>query len=55
MTEEKYTTNIEIKKETWSRLNDIKKIDESFDDVVIKLLDHYDEDKEEELDRDWVR
>ena len=55
MNEEEYTTTIEIKKETWSRLNDIKKIDESFDDVVNKLLDHYDEDIEQEVDRDWVR
>jgi len=55
MGEEDNVKTIEISKSTWSRLNDIKKIDESFDDVVNKLLDHYDEDKEEELDRDWVR
>ncbi len=55
MSEEEYTTTIEIKKSTWNRLNDLKKVDESFDKVLNKLLDHYDENIEGEVDRDWVR
>ena len=46
---------IEIKKTTFDRINDLKKIGESYDKVLNKLLDHYDENIEQEVDRDWIR
>ena len=49
------TKTIEIRKTTWDRLTDLKKSGESYDKVLNKLLDHYDENIEEEVDRDWVR
>ncbi|MFW6196591.1 MAG: DUF7557 family protein [Thermoplasmatota archaeon] len=55
MGEEEDVKTIEIRKSTWDRLNDLKKIDESIDKVLNKLLDHYDENVEGEVDRDWVR
>lgn len=55
MSEDEETKTIEIKKTTYDRLDDLKKIDESFDKVLNKLLDHYDENIEGEVDRDWVR
>lgn len=55
MRDEEEMMTIEIKKTTWSRLDKLKKNGESFDEVVNKLLDHHDDDIEEEVDRDWVR
>ena len=55
MSEDEETKTIDIKKTTYDRLNALKKIDESFDKVLNKLLDHYDENIEGEVDRDWVR
>ncbi|MBS3781710.1 MAG: hypothetical protein KGY68_03785 [Candidatus Thermoplasmatota archaeon] len=55
MSEKEEARTIEIKKATWDRLDKIRKSDESFDKVLNKLLDRYDEDLEEEVDRDWVR
>jgi len=55
MSEDEEMKTVEIKKTTFDRLNDLKKIDESFDKVLNKLLDNYDEDIEGEVDRDWVR
>ena len=38
------TTNIAISLENWQRLNALKKMpNESFDDVLGDLLDHYEE------------
>lgn len=55
MSEKEEAKTIEIKKATWDRLDKIRKSDEPFDKVLNKLLDHYDEDLEEEVGRDWVR
>ncbi len=55
MSEDEEMKTIEIKRATFDRMNDIKKIGESFDKVLNKLLDHYDENIEQEVDRDWVR
>ncbi|MEF8874229.1 MAG: antitoxin VapB family protein [Candidatus Thermoplasmatota archaeon] len=52
---EEESTTIEIRKSTWTRLKQLKKVDESFDDLVNKLLDKYDEETEEEVNRDWMR
>lgn len=55
MSEDEEMKTIEIKKTTFDRINDLKKIGESYDKVLNKLLDHYDENIEQEVDRDWVR
>lgn len=55
MSEDEEIKTIEIKKTTFDRLDDLKKVDESFDKVLNKLLDNYDDNKEGEVDRDWVR
>ena len=55
MNEDEEMKTIEIKKATFDRINGLKKIGESFDKVLNKLLDHYDENIEQEVDRDWVR
>jgi len=55
MSEDEEMKTIEIKKTTFDRINDLKKIGESYDKVLNKLLDHYDENIEQEVDRDWIR
>ena len=40
-------TNIEITQQTWKRLNSRKESGDSFDDVVVKLLDATDVGKVE--------
>ncbi len=55
MVENDEVKTIEIKKSTWKRLEELKKVDESSDDVVNKLLDQYEEEKEAEVERDWMR
>ncbi|MFO8109749.1 MAG: hypothetical protein R6U17_04405 [Thermoplasmata archaeon] len=55
MNEDEDMKTIEIKKTTYDRMIGLKKIGESFDKVLNKLLDHYDENIEEEVNRDWVR
>jgi len=55
MSEKEELKTLEIKKETWDRIEKIRKSDESFDKVLKKLLDCYDENLEQEVDRDWVR
>jgi len=55
MNEDEDMKTIEIKKTTYDRIIGLKKIGESFDKVLNKLLDHYDENIEEEVNRDWVK
>ena len=39
-------TSIKISEETWAKLNQIKKLGESFDDILIRLLNELDECKQ---------